>query len=70
MPHSSTSGRAAALARFRDPSDPERQEVEAELAAVKIARYVEKIVDSAPPLTDAQRAKLATLILDSDRGQK
>ncbi len=70
MPHSSASGRAAALARFREASDPERQAAESELAAVKIARYVEQIVDSAPPLTDAQRAQLAALILSSDRGQK
>ena len=70
MPHSSTSGRAAALAKYRSPDDPERQAVEAELATVKIARYVERIVDAAPPLTDSQRAELAALILRSDRGAK
>ena len=67
MPHSSASGRAASLARFRDPSDPERQSAEADLAAIKIENYVKKIVDSAPPLSGTQRAKLASLILSSDR---
>ena len=33
-----------------------------ELATAKIAEYVQKIVAAAPPLTDEQRDRLATLM--------
>jgi hypothetical protein len=38
------------------------EEARRDLAAEKIANYVTKVLDAAPPLTDEQRARLAELL--------
>jgi hypothetical protein len=47
----------------RDAASAEAERLRADLAAAKIAAYVEKIVAAAPPLTDDQRRRLAVLLL-------
>jgi len=49
-----------------NPGDPERVEHASQLrrnyAAEKLADYVAKVVDAAPPLTAAQRDRIAVLL--------
>lgn len=63
MPHSPQSSRAAARARHYGPDDPRTLDARRDLAEHQITEYVRKIVDTAPPLTDAQRARIAALVL-------
>lgn len=38
------------------------EEATRDLAAAKIAQYIERVVADAPPLTDSQRSRLAALL--------
>jgi hypothetical protein len=51
----------ATLSRYR-PGSPELVDARRDLAAEKIAAYVARVVADAPPLTDAQRDRLARLL--------
>jgi hypothetical protein len=51
-----------ALTRYRDPDDPELLNARRDLKAARLADHIRKTVDEAPPLTDAQRARLAGLL--------
>ena len=71
MPETSLATRRAELARAErqkhlNPGDPERVEHASQLrrdyAAEKLADYVAKVVAQAPPLTPAQRDKIAVLL--------
>jgi len=71
MPETSLATRRAELARAErqkrlNPGDPERVERASELrrnyAAEKLAEYVAKVVAQAPPLTPAQRDRVAILL--------
>ena len=45
------------------PNDTERlADARRDLAAAKLAEYIARTVDAAPPLTDDQRARLAALL--------
>lgn len=53
----------ARLARAsHDPADPKLPELRRDLAAEHLAEHIRKVVDSAPPFTALQRAKLAALL--------
>lgn len=54
--------RVGALSRSRSPHDPEYLNARRDLAAEKIAEYVEKTVASAPPLTEEQCDRIARLL--------
>ncbi len=58
-------GRHNALARSRQPGDPALVEAARVLAAENLAAYVTKIVDTAPPLSDEQRARITALLRPS-----
>jgi hypothetical protein len=46
-----------------NPDNPEKiASARRDLAAAKIADYVERVVSTAPPLTEDQRARIATLL--------
>jgi hypothetical protein len=46
-----------------NPNDPEKiASARRDLAAAKIADYIERTVASAPPLTDDQRNRIAALL--------
>ena len=71
MPETSLATRRAELARAErqkhlNPGDPERVERASQLrrdyAAEKLAEYVAKVVAQAPPLTPAQRDRVAILL--------
>jgi hypothetical protein len=59
--------RVAALARSRSVDDPEFIDARRSLAAANIAAYVEKIVASAPPLTDDQKSRIGALLSGGSR---
>jgi hypothetical protein len=51
----------AALERHH-PADPRIPSLRAELAAEGLAEHIKRVVDAAPPLTAAQRERLALLL--------
>ena len=55
-------GRVAALSRSRQPDDPELLAARRDLAADVISDHIARIVAKAPPLTDEQRDRIATLL--------
>ena len=53
----------------RHPDQPERaDEARRDLKAIQAERYVRGLVDSWPPLTDAQRGRLAALLAGGGEG--
>lgn len=61
-------GRVASLTRSRSADDPELIEARTNLAAEKLAAYVSAVVAEAPPLTDAQRDRIAALLRPAGGG--
>jgi hypothetical protein len=61
-----TVARIAASARWGNTS-PELDRERTEYAAERLAAYIEKIVAQAPPLTPAQRDRLALLLRGGDQ---
>ena len=55
-------GRVAALSRSRAADDPDLQDARRDLRAARLADYITRTVDSAPPLTSIQRDRLALLL--------
>lgn len=55
-------GRVAALSRSRLADDPDLINARRDLRAARLADYVKRSVESAPPLTAAQRACIAALL--------
>lgn len=54
--------RVASLSRSRSTDDPELIEARRNLKAERLADYVARVVAEAPPLTDAQRDRIAALL--------
>ena len=54
--------KVAALSRSRTKDDPELLTAKQDLAASKLAQYVEKVVAEAPPLTAEQSDRIAALL--------
>lgn len=54
--------RVAALSRSRLPDDAEFVKAQQELKAVSLTEYVERVVNSAPPLTAEQRDRIAAIL--------
>ncbi|WP_271437791.1 hypothetical protein [Micrococcus luteus] len=57
--------RVASLSRSRSTDDPELIEARRNLKAERLADYVARVVAEAPPLTDAQRDRIAALLRPS-----
>ena len=55
-------GRVASLSRSRPATDPDLIDARRDLAAAKLDAYVKKVVAEAPPLTGAQRDRIAALL--------
>ncbi|MCR4488491.1 hypothetical protein NUV33_05245 [Micrococcus luteus] len=55
-------GRVASLTRSRPADDPQLIEARRDLAAAKLDAYVKRVLAEAPPLTDAQRDRIAALL--------
>ena len=54
--------RASVLTRYHDPSDDVVMNARRDAAAARVEDYVTRIVSEAPPLTDAQRDRIAALL--------
>lgn len=54
--------RIASLSRSRAADDPELIDARRNLRAERLADYIRKTVDEAPPLTPAQRDRLSVLL--------
>ena len=54
--------RVASLSRSRKATDPDLVQARTDLAASKAVAHVARILEAAPPLTDAQRTRIAGLI--------
>ena len=55
-------GRVASLSRDRSPNDPELLDAKRRLRALSLEEHVAAKVAEFPPLSDAQRARIATLL--------
>lgn len=58
--------RVAALTRHRPDDTPALDEARRALKTAGAEDYIRKLVDSAPPLSDSQRSRLAVLLLGGD----
>lgn len=56
--------RIASLSRSRASDDPELLDARRNLRAAQLEEHIRKVVDAAPPLTAAQRSRLASLLRD------
>ena len=54
--------RVASLSRSRTSDDPDLVQARERLRVARFEEHVRKLVDTAPPLTDEQRARLAGLL--------
>lgn len=54
--------RVAALSRTKSPDDPILLDARRDLKVAKAETYISKVLAEAPPLTDAQRTRLAELL--------
>ena len=54
--------RVASLSRSRTPDDPDLIAARRNLKAERLADYITRVVDGAPPLSAAQRDRLALLL--------
>ena len=54
--------RVASLSRSRTPDDPDLISARRNLRTERLADYIRRTVDAAPPLTPEQRARLAMLL--------
>lgn len=54
--------RVAALTRSRSADDPDLTDARQKLAAERLAAYIKRTLNAAPPLTDEQRSKLAAIL--------
>lgn len=52
----------ANLSKKHPPSSPEIQEKRLELRALKLEDHVRRVISEAPPLTEAQRQRIADLL--------
>jgi hypothetical protein len=59
-------GRVAALSRSRTADDPELVDARQNMRAERLADYITRVVDTMPPLTPAQRDRLALLLRGGD----
>ena len=60
--------RAAVLTRHHGADSPKTLNAHRDLAAEKIAAYIERTVAAAPPLSDEQRTRLAGLLAPASAG--
>ena len=55
-------GRVAATERHHGAGDPRLPDLRRDLRAAELAEHVRRIVDQAPPLTNDQRNRIASLL--------
>lgn len=62
MSWTSERARLAALTRHRPADDPALHDAARDLAALRLEEHIRRVVDTAPPLTEEQAAKLRALL--------
>lgn len=55
--------RVATLSRSRTITDPELIEARRSLRAARLEEHIQRVLAEAPPLTDEQRERIATLLV-------
>lgn len=58
-------GRAAATERWSGPEAPATLDARRDLRAAQLEQHIARVVAEAPPLTEHQRDRLATLLLNT-----
>lgn len=58
--------KVAGLSRSRTPDDPDLIAARRNLSAERLAMYIKRAVDTAPPLSAEQRDRLALLLRGGD----
>ena len=58
--------RVASLTRSRTADDPELLDARRNMRTERLAEYIKRVVDAAPPLSAAQRDRLALLLAGGD----
>lgn len=58
-------GKVAALSRSRSADDPDLVAAKRALREARLAEYIKRTIDEAPPFTDDQRNRLALLLSGS-----
>ena len=58
--------RIAALTRSRTDDDPELIDARRNLKALRLEDHIRSVVDSAPPLTQSQKDRLALILRPAD----
>lgn len=61
----SAHARLAAVKRWRPDDEPALEVAERELREATLADHIRRVVETAPPLTAEQRARLAVLLMPS-----
>ena len=61
--------RVAVLTRHRPADDPELIEARRNLKALRLEDHVKAVVDSAPPLTEAQRERIHQILHGAPTGE-
>lgn len=56
--------RLAALTRSRSADDPELTDARRNLKAERLAEHIRQVVAQAPPFTEAQRRRLASILTE------
>lgn len=64
-PRVTAARRKAILTRHREPGDPELVAAQVDHAALSVEEYVDQVVASLPPLTEAQKARFSALLAPS-----
>jgi hypothetical protein len=60
-PRLSARSRHAQAVRWHGPDSRQAQDTKRDLAVANVTAYVERVIAEAPPLSDAQRGRLAEL---------
>ena len=60
-------GRVAALSRSRQADDPDLVDARRQLAAERLADYIARTIEAAPPLTAEDRTRLAAILQGGGR---
>ncbi|TQN44412.1 hypothetical protein FHU33_3914 [Blastococcus colisei] len=60
--------RVAGLSRHRGPDSPDTLQARRDLRAVRLEEYISRTLATAPPLTDEQRERLASLFTPATSG--
>ena len=70
MPRTRTriAGVVGAIERHHGGNDPRLPDLRRELRTLSLEEHIQRVVDEAPPLTPAQRDRLALLLRGSDGG--